>query len=264
MSSTAGHAIVTGGTSGIGQALCVQLATQGYQLTVIGRSEARLDETRQLLAEVSGATTEHLYVRADVTDAEQLRDMAEQSQARFGSIDVMISSAGIGRSAESARVIPHATADLPLTEWNAVLDVNLRGVFLCCAAVLPFMQKQHSGHIVNIGSSTTPEGLRGTAYGPAYCASKFGVVGLTEAVAAENERYGIRAQVVFPGPVETPLVHQTVLSRPFGGSVSATNFAAAVVSLIRQPADGVVIHPHLLPFRGAPDSLARQSELNRL
>ena len=122
------------------------------------------------------------------------------------------------------------------------------------------MQKQGRGNIVNIGSSTTPEGLRGTAYGPAYCASKFGVVGLTETLAAENERLGIRAQVVFPGPVETPLVHQTVLAKPFGGAVSAENFAAAVVDLIEQPTDSVVIHPHLLPFRGARKLRKRESQ----
>jgi NAD(P)-dependent dehydrogenase (short-subunit alcohol dehydrogenase family) len=261
--ATAGHAIVTGGTSGIGQALCVELASRGYQVTVVGRSATGLETTQRMLAEQAGPATDSnwLCIQADVTDPAAVNAMVAQSFEHFGAIDVMISSAGIGRSAESERVLPHATADLPLAEWTAVLDVNLRGVFLCCAAVLPYMQRQRRGHIVNIGSSTTPEGLRGTAYGPAYCASKFAVVGLTESIAAENERAGIRAQVIFPGPVETPLVHQTVLARPFGGAITAGHFAAAVVDLIRQPADGVVIHPHLLPFRGArgtrkPSSMA--------
>jgi 3-oxoacyl-[acyl-carrier protein] reductase len=129
--------------------------------------------------------------------------------------------------------------------------VNLRGVFLANRAVLPAMRAQGTGHIVNVCSSTTPRGLRGTPFGPAYCASKFGVVGLTEALAAEVGTQGIRVQAIFPGPVTTPLVDQTLLARPFGGAISAEAFADAVVALLETPRDAMLRHPHVLPFRGA-------------
>jgi len=121
------------------------------------------------------------------------------------------------------------------------------------------MRAQGGGHIVNVCSSTTPHGLRGTPFGPAYCASKFGVVGFTEALAAEVASAGIRVQAIFPGPVTTPLVDQTLLARPFGGAISAEAFADAVVALLETPRDAMLIHPHVLPFRGAFAEAAGES-----
>jgi 3-oxoacyl-[acyl-carrier protein] reductase len=113
------------------------------------------------------------------------------------------------------------------------------------------MISQRSGHIINICSSTTPHGLHGTPYAQAYSASKFGVVGLTESLAEEMSSSGIRVQAVFPGAVETPLVDNTMLARPFGGAITAENFASTVMQLVTQPADSTVVHPHVIPFRGA-------------
>lgn len=246
-------AIVTGGSSGIGQAVSIALAKAGYQLCVIGRTERYIDATlEQLYASSSaGVTPAHIGLALNVSDQGDMQEMAGTTLDRFGRIDLLVSSAGIGKKAGSARVIPHSTATLPPSEWAEVIGVNLTGAFLSNQAVLPAMMSQHSGHIINICSSTTPHGLRGTPYAPAYCASKFGVVGLTESLAEEVASCGIRVQAIFPGAVETPLVDKTMLARPFGGTITAENFASTVVRLATQSVDATVVHPHVIPFRGA-------------
>jgi 3-oxoacyl-[acyl-carrier protein] reductase len=244
-------AVITGGSSGIGQAVALTLAGRGYCVAVVGRTAARLAETLEQLRGASAPRQAHLALALDVNDEGDMESMAAQVLERFGRIDVLVASAGLGKRSESERLMPHPTARLPLEEWRTVLGVNLRGVFLADRAVLPAMRAQGAGHIVNVCSSTTPRGLRGTPFGPAYCASKFGVVGLTEALAAEVASHGIRVQAIFPGPVATPLVDQTLLARPFGGAISAEAFADTVVALLDMPRDAALIHPHVLPFRGA-------------
>ncbi|MEO0974782.1 MAG: SDR family oxidoreductase [Pseudomonadota bacterium] len=242
-------AIVTGGSSGIGQAVAVALALDGWHVAVVGRSLERLAGTLERVHDARPGA-EALPLALNVARSTDMQEMAERTCEAYGRIDLLVASAGLGKRADTTRVMPHPTAELPLAEWQEVINVNLSGIFLSNQAVLPVMRAQGSGQIINVGSSTTPHGLRGTPFGPAYCASKFGMVGLTEVIAAEEERHGIRAQVIFPGPVETPLVDQTILARPFGGAVKAEHFAAAVVFMARHPVDGVLVHPHLLPFRG--------------
>lgn len=246
-------AIVTGGSSGIGQAVATALASDGWRLALVGRSMDRLTQTLSVVNQAAGAAGAGggaLALALNVADPDDMQEMAARTLDTFGRIDLLVASAGLGKRADTKRVMPHPTAELPLSEWNEVINVNLGGIFLSNRAVLPAMRAQGWGQIINVGSSTTPQGLRGTPFGPAYCASKFGMVGLTEVIASEEERHGIRAQVIFPGPVETPLVDQTILARPFGGAVKAEHFANAVVFMARHPVDGVLVHPHLLPFRG--------------
>ena len=247
-------AVVTGGSSGIGQAVALTLARRGYSVAIVGRTRARLQQTVAQLDAIGACVDGHLGLALDVNDEADMGEMAAATLARFGRIDVLVASAGLGKRSDSERLMPHPTARLPLAEWNTVLGVNLRGVFLANRAVLPAMRTQGTGHIINVCSSTTPRGLRGTPFGPAYCASKFAVVGLTETLAAEVAAHGIRAQAIFPGPVSTPLVDQTLLARPFGGAISAETFAESVVALIDMPPDAMLVHPHVLPFRGAFES----------
>jgi len=250
-SDSAPVAIVTGGSSGIGQAVAVTLARREYHVVIVGRTPSRIEQALALLDTASPSKGRHLALALDVNAEADMSTMAARTLERYGRIDVLVASAGLGKHVDSERLMPHPTARLPLAEWNHVLGVNLRGVFLANRAVLPAMQARRSGHIINVCSSTTPRGLRGTPFGPAYCASKFGVVGLTEALAAEVASQGIRVQAIFPGPVSTPLVDQTLLARPFGGAISAEAFADSVMALLDTPPDAMIVHPHVLPFRGA-------------
>lgn len=246
-------AIVTGGSSGIGLAVSTALAESGYRLCIVGRNRQYIENALAQFESLSapGAGPPHIGLSLDVSNEADMREMAEQTLRRFGRIDLLVASAGIGKKTGSERVMPYSTAMLPVDEWEAVIGVNLTGAFLSNRAVIATMTSQRSGHIINVCSSTTPHGLRGTPYAPAYSASKYGMVGLTEALAAEVGPFGIRVQAVFPGPVATPLVDNTLLARPFGGAIEADSFASTVMSLVRQEEDATVVHPHILPFRGA-------------
>ena len=246
--------VVTGGSSGIGRAIALALARRGYAVGIVGTTQSRVTDTVAALQAHSGSNDPtHLGMVLSVTAEADMAEMARRTVATLGPIDVLITSAGIGRKSDSQRRFPHPAHALPLSEWQEVLDVNLTGAFLASRAVLPAMLGRGQGHIINIGSSTTPRGLRGTAFAPAYCASKFALVGLTESLAEEVGPAGVKAQVIFPGPVDTPLVSDLQLARPFGGSVSAENFADATVDLLELDANTHVIHPHILPFKSRRD-----------
>lgn len=252
MSSEGKVAIVTGGSSGIGQATCVALSKEGYHVAVVGTNSERINETLNLLHTpvLNKLHSSHLGLVLDVTKETDMQAMVSKTVEHFGRIDILVASAGLGKRAGSNRLIPYPTASLPLEEWNEILNVNLTGVFLSNRAVLPIMMTQSVGHIINICSSTTSYGLRGQPYAPAYCASKFGVQGFTESLAEEVRSYGIRVQALFPGYVKTPLVAETTLANIYGGSMSADNVAASITYLVTQTMDMVVLHPHLIPFRG--------------
>lgn len=246
-------AIVTGGSSGIGQAVSIALAKAGFCVCVVGRTKRYIQATIDQLNSSSQTDIkpEHLGLALNVNDQNDMQEMANRTLDSFGRIDLLVSSAGIGKKAGSGRIMPHSTATLPADEWAEVIGVNLTGTFLSNRAVLPAMLSQRAGHIINVCSSTTPKGLRGTPYAPAYSASKYGVVGLTESLAEEVAANGIKVQAIFPGPVETPLVDNTMLARPFGGAITAAHFADTVMYLVAQPVDATIVHPHVLPFRGA-------------
>lgn len=246
-------AIVTGGSSGIGQATCFALAKIGFQVVVVGTKPEAINQTVSQLNELSASQPEitHLGLTLNVICEEDMQTMAAKTLDYFGRIDLLIASAGIGKKSGSQQLIPPSTASLSLDEWEEILNVNLTGVFLSNKAVLPVMVAQQSGHIINISSATSMHGLRGQAYAPAYCASKFGVVGFSESLAEEVCADGIRVQVFLPGLVTTPLVAKTALSRRFGGrAMSASSMAAAIVNLLQQPSNAIIAHPYVLPFGG--------------
>lgn len=193
MSSTARHALVTGGGRGIGAAIARRLVADGLRVTVLGRSL----ETVQALAAEDPA---HLHaVAADVADASQLGMALEQARARFGPVEVLVNNAG---QAESA---PFLKMDAAL--WQRMLDVNLTGTMLCTQAVLPGMLAAGWGRIVNVASTA---GQRGYAYVAAYCAAKHGVVGLTRALALELASKGVTVNAVCPGYTDTDIVRDSV------------------------------------------------------
>jgi 3-oxoacyl-[acyl-carrier protein] reductase len=195
-------ALVTGGSSGIGLAIAQALVNAGMRVVVVGRNRTRLRAAAgELLAgaqgesEERGATSRVLAVTADVSKPGEVRRAVQQTLTRFGRIDVLVNNAGIsGRG---------RVEDLSERDWDRVLSVNLRGAFLCARAVLPSMKRQRRGYIVNISSLAGKIGMAGSA---AYCASKFGLVGLSQSLGEEGAQWNIRATAICPAYVNTPMV----------------------------------------------------------
>jgi 3-oxoacyl-[acyl-carrier protein] reductase len=234
--------VVTGATSGIGHALALALARRGDRVVAIGRHPGRLAATATALA--AAGPGDHLTLSLDVAseaDMATLRRTVED----IGRADLLIASAVLGRTGTSA--LPPRTRDLPLADWQAMIDVNLHGVFLADQAVIPLMRAQGDGDIVNIASSTTPHGLRGTPLAPAYCAAKFAIAAFGRELAQELAPEGIRVRTVFPGSVDTPLIADTMLDGPFGGRMRPDSFATALLGLIDLGRDMALPDPHLLP-----------------
>jgi NAD(P)-dependent dehydrogenase (short-subunit alcohol dehydrogenase family) len=175
--------------------------------------------------------------------------MITETLAQHGRIDILIAAAGILRPSNGA--VRHL-ADMPRQEWEEIISTNLTGTFLTNRAVLPQMIEQGSGQVINVSSTS---GRRGYAYDSAYCASKFGVVGMTEALAAEMRPHGIRVQLLLPGAVETPMWAQNgPIPRP-ERVLPVERVADLVAFLVTLPADTecteTVIEPRRLTDRPA-------------
>lgn len=183
-------AIVTGATSGIGQATALALAAAGAKVAVAGRREDRLEE---LAGKIEGA----LAVPTDVTDEAQCRALVERTKEELGSVDVLVNNAGV------MLLGPIEGADTE--DWRRMVAVNLLGLFYCTHAALPLMREQGGGDIVNVSSVA---GRRATSFAGVYNATKFGVVGFSEALRQETVGSGIRVVVIEPGAVRTELIEQ--------------------------------------------------------
>lgn len=180
--------IVTGGGKGIGKVYCQSFAAAGALVVAADiDGEAAAATARGIAAEGGEAVA----VTTDVSEPESVRAMAEAALDRFGAIDVLVNNASL------MSALPRASwLEIPVEEWDRVMAVNLRGVFLCCRAVFPAMREQGRGKIVNISSNRVWEGTPNRLH---YTASKAGVVGLTRALAREVGEYGITVNAVTPG-----------------------------------------------------------------
>jgi NAD(P)-dependent dehydrogenase (short-subunit alcohol dehydrogenase family) len=185
-------AVVTGAGSGIGRAIALALAKRGLDLALVGRSEAGLRETEQLLARLGGKA---LVVRADVTSSDDVSRAAVEILHALGTPRVVVNNAGIvGRKAR----VEELTDD----DWDAVLGSNLRGLFLVTRALLPSMRAAGTGRLVTIASISATLGSPGLA---PYAASKWGAVGFTKSLAEELRSSGLQALAVLPGTVDTSM-----------------------------------------------------------
>ncbi len=182
-------AIVTGASRGIGLAIAAELARRGYRLALLARDPQALEEAvRGLLP----AAKEAKAFVCDVREAAQVKSAFERVLAWAGRADVLVNNAGIGGFG--------AVHELTDEVWDDTLDTNLRGVFLCSRAVASQMIRQRSGYIINISSLAGKNFFAGAA---AYCASKWGLMGLTKCMAEDLRGYGIRVTAICPGSVHT-------------------------------------------------------------
>jgi NAD(P)-dependent dehydrogenase (short-subunit alcohol dehydrogenase family) len=230
--------IITGACGGIGSACARRLAGGESRLTLVDRQPDRLAKLEQSLG---GGEIQSLAL--DVTSESDMARMAEAASARFGSIDVLISAAGILRTSGQ----PRPVSDTSFEEWRTVINVNLTGTFLSNRAVLPAMLQRSAGDIVNISSTS---GRQGRPFDAAYCASKFGVVGFSESLAEEVGRLGIRVQTLMPDAVDTPLWEQSgsAALKP-RAMLSPERVADFVHYLITLPRDAFLLNPLLYPLR---------------
>jgi len=216
-------ALITGGGGGIGRATALAFAAQGAKVVVADLPGENASETVRLIQSRGG---DALFVSVDVTQATQVQAMVAAAVQHYGSLSFAVNNAGIEGSAR----VP--TADYDDATWQAVIAVNLTGVFLCMKHELPALLKTR-GTIVNMASVA---GLSGSKIGAAYHASKHGVVGLTKAAALEYADQGVRINAIAPAVIHTPMAER--------------------LSLVESPAAARVLAAHPMGRLGTPEDVA--------
>jgi len=182
-------AVVTGASRGIGLAIARRLGQMGARVSLCARNAANLERAASGLR---AAGIQLLALRTDVTRGDEVASLVSETRRAFGPVDILVNNAGIG--------IFGPFQEQTETDWNAIMDTNLKSVFLVSRAVAPEMIRRKTGHIINIGSLA---GKSAFANGAVYCASKWGLLGLTGCMAEELRAHGIRVSAICPGSVAT-------------------------------------------------------------
>jgi 3-oxoacyl-[acyl-carrier protein] reductase len=211
--------LVTGAGRGIGRAIAHAFAAEGAHLALMGRTRKSLLEVQK---ELKPLGVKSAVLPGDVSDEGTVSRCVAAAEQSLGPIDVLVNNAGIFAQAPLEKI--------DALVFDRILAVNLRGPFLMSRAVLPGMNSRRRGHIVNISSTA---GKRGFAGGSAYCASKFGLAGLTEAMRYDARTHDVRVTCVFPSTVATDLVRESGLAFDPGRAILPEDVAHAVVSLVR-------------------------------
>ena len=238
--------IITGASSGLGEATARLLAARGARLVLAARRTERL---QALVQELEATGAQAIAVATDVADMAQVQALADAAMARFGRIDVLVNNAGIMPLAPIAKG--------KVDEWSRMIDVNIKGVLHGIAAVLPTMTAQSSGHIVNIASVA---GLKVfTPIGTVYSATKYAVRAISEGLRSEAPA-GVRTTIVSPGAVESELKHGSTDADAVAGvnafyeanQIPADSVARAIAYAIEQPANvdinEIVLRPTVQEF----------------
>ena len=221
-------AIITGAGSGLGAAIARALASEGARCVLAGRRREPLEQVRLETiapeAERSGVRDLARAIPCDVRDEAQIEKLVAQTVAAFGGVDILVNNAGVFHEVS----LTETTTAL----WDETIAVNLRGAFLLCRAVWPHIRRRGGGQIVNVSSVS---GVQGYADEAAYCASKFGLNGLTAALALEGKPRNIRVFAVCPGAVDTPIWGEAVAPEVTRRMMRAEQIAELVRWLVTAP-----------------------------
>lgn len=212
-------AIITGGSRGIGAATAIELAKEGVNLGIVGRSEEHLNKIKDQLNQY-GVQVE--TAAADVSYEEDIQHAIKELTEKLGQVDILINNAGVGAYGEFL--------ELTTEDWNKVLQTNVMGIVHTTKAVLPGMIEHKKGDIINISSMS---GLKGTKGSSAYSASKFAVNGLTESLMQEVRPHNIRVSTITPSLVETDLTRGQDGERNPDKFTQAEDLAEYIVSLLK-------------------------------
>jgi 3-oxoacyl-[acyl-carrier protein] reductase len=182
-------ALVTGSGRGIGKETAILLAKRGVNVVVCSRTQSEIDDAVEAIKKIHARV---LGIKCDVSISLQVDSLVKRAVEKFGGVDILVNNAGI--------FTVKKLVDTPEKEWDEILDVNLKGAFLFCKGILPYMLAKNSGVIINVSSGAGKVGFDSLS---AYCASKFGMMGLTESLAWEVAGHHIRVMAICPGEVAT-------------------------------------------------------------
>lgn len=194
-------AIITGAGSGIGRATAILFANEGASVVIATRSDNGKDTAAMIKERGKNA----LFVKTGVSKEASVKAMVAKAVKAYGRVDILVNNAGVLKTGDVAQTDEKV--------WDEMIDINLKGMFLCSKHVIPFMRKHARGSIVNIASEAGTTGVPGLAV---YGASKGGVINFTRAVAIDYARVGIRVNSVSPGPIDTPMLQRLGKVESFG------------------------------------------------
>jgi 3-oxoacyl-[acyl-carrier protein] reductase len=230
---TGKHAVVTGGTRGIGRAIATYLLRAGAAVAICGRTRESVDRVTTELKQLTGGDV--FGQPADVSKSDQVAGFFDSVGSRFGALDILVNNAGAG--------ILRGIQDLTLEDWHNTIDLNLSGVFYCCHYALPLMRKRGEGYIIQISSLA---GINAFARGAAYNASKFGLNGFSEAIMQDLRYENIRVSYIMPGSVETGF---SPGDGPADWKIAPEDVAEVVLNLLRMPNRTLVSRVEMRPSK---------------
>ena len=230
-------ALVTGASRGIGCAIARALLDEGAHTFLVSR---RREAVRKLAAAWNAAGGRAEALSADVTREGEVYRLIARVKKRSGRLDILINNAGVFTYKPFEKTT--------LEDWRSNIDTNLTGTFLCTRAALPLLKRKRGGHILNIISLAGREAYENCS---AYCASKFGALGLSRVLAEELRPFGIRVTAILPGPVRTKMIQKLGLRVPKGRILEPEDVARTVVEALTQPQRASLEEIVLRPARGS-------------